>query len=312
MLARLAERLRRTDRNDGFIIVAVLWILAALATLAAVIAVYVINTAMAFAVHDERVQAESLTRAAIELSLYNIVRDAEQPASRGAFAFRMGTANVAAEFNSEMARIDLNAASKALIAGLFVGLGAPAPAAGSYADRIIGWRSTPAPDVPDENALYRSAGLSYSPRGAPFQHVAELGLVMGIPEVIVERATPYLTVYSGQGQINILDAAPQVIAALPGMNPGLLNEILVRRAQGGRQNAEQLLALLGPTQQIGTISGSKAVRVTSRIVFDSGQRVTSEVVIFILDGSGEVYRIMTWRDDLDDAPADQRNRIVTR
>jgi general secretion pathway protein K len=135
---------------------------------------------------------------------------------------------------------------------------------------------------------------------------------MGIPEVIVERATPYLTVYSGQGQINILDAAPQVIAALPGMNPGLLNEILVRRAQGGRQNAEQLLALLGPTQQIGTISGSKAVRVTSRIVFDSGQRVTSEVVIFILDGSGEVYRIMTWRDDLDDAPADQRNRIVTR
>jgi hypothetical protein len=103
-----------------------------------------------------------------------------------------------------------------------------------------------------------------------------------------------------------------VIAALPGMNPGLLNEILVRRAQGGRQNAEQLLALLGPAQQIGTISGSKAVRVTSRIVFDSGQRVTSEVVIFILDGSGEVYRIMTWRDDLDDAPADQRNRIVTR
>ena len=80
----------------------------------------------------------------------------------------------------------------------------------------------------------------------------------------------------------------------------------------GRQNAEQLLALLGPAQQIGTISGSKAVRVTSRIAFDSGQRVTSEVVIFILDGSGEAYRIMTWRDDLDDAPADQRNRIVTR
>ncbi|HKS61062.1 MAG TPA: hypothetical protein VJT13_05155, partial [Xanthobacteraceae bacterium] len=97
MLARLAQRFRRTDRNDGFIIVAVLWILAALATLAAVIAVYVINTATAFTVHDERVQAESLTRAAIELSLYNIVRDTEQPPSRGSFVFRMGTANVSAE-----------------------------------------------------------------------------------------------------------------------------------------------------------------------------------------------------------------------
>lgn len=310
MWQRLIARLRRTDRNDGFIIVAVLWILAALATLATVIAVYVINTATAFAVHDERVQAEALTRAGIELSLYNIVRDAEQPASRGAFAFRMGTANVATEFNSEMARIDINAAPKALIAGLFVGLGAPAPAADSYADRIAGWRSAPSPEVPDESALYRSAGIPYSPRGAPFQHIAELGLVMGIPEVMIERATPYLTVYSGQGQVNILDAPPQVIAAIPGMNPGLLNEILVRRAQGGRQNAPQILALLGPVQQIGTVSGSKAIRVTSRIVFDSGQRVTSEVVIFILDGSGEAYRIMTWRDDLDDAPAEQRNRMT--
>src|ERR1044072_742100 len=312
MLARLTQRLRRTDRNDGFIIVAVLWILAALATLAAVMAVYVINTATAFAVHDERVQAEALTRAAIELSLYNIVREAEQPPSRGAFAFRMGTANVATELNSRTARIDLKAASKQLLSGLFVGLGAPAQAADSYADRIIGWRSAPAHNVPDESALYRTAGLAYSPRGAPFQHVAELGLVMGIPEVIVERAAPYLTVYSGQGQVNILDAGPQVIAALPGMDPGLLIEILVRRAQDGRRNAEQILARLGPLQQMGTISGSKAIRVSSRIVFDSGQRVTSEVVIFILDGGGDSYRIMTWRDDVDDTPADQRNRIVTR
>jgi hypothetical protein len=96
------------------------------------------------------------------------------------------------------------------------------------------------------------------------------------------------------------------------MNPGLLNEILTRRARGGQQNAEQLVTLLGPAQQFGTVSGSKAIRITARMAFDSGQRVTSEVVIFILDGSGEVYRIMTWRDDLDDAPADQRNRIVTR
>ena len=112
MLARLTERLRRTDRNDGFIIVAVLWILAALATLAAVIAVYVINTATAFAVHDERVQAEALTRASIELSPHNIVRDAEQPASRGAFVFRMGT-RPSRPSSIRDARIDLNAAPKA-------------------------------------------------------------------------------------------------------------------------------------------------------------------------------------------------------
>ena len=77
-----------------------------------------------------------------------------------------------AEFNSETARIDLNAAPKELLAGLFVGLGAPRASADSYADRIIGWRiDARAGKSRDEPRIYRAAGLTYSPRGAPFQHV---------------------------------------------------------------------------------------------------------------------------------------------
>ena len=48
----------------------------------------------------------------------------------------------------------------------------------------------------------------------------------------------------------------------------------------------------------------------SNITFDSGQRVTSEVVIFILDNGTDPYRVLTWRDDIDDSPAEPRNRIV--
>jgi general secretion pathway protein K len=310
MQAHFLDRLRRPSRNEGFIIVAVLWILAALATLASIMAVYVINAATGFTVHDERLQSESLTRAAIELSLYQMVREPQAPPTHGSFVFRMGNAGVTAEFSSEMARIDLNAAPKALLSGLFAGLGAPRAAADSYADRIIGWRTAPAANTPEENSFYRAAGLTYGPRGAPFQHIGELSLVLGIPEFLVERALPYLTVYSGQGQINILDAAPQVLAALPGMDPSLLNDILMQRGLG-RQIAEQLVARLGPTP-LGTLSGSKAVRVTANIAFDSGQRVTSEVVIFILDSGTDPYRVLTWRDDIDDQPAELRNRIVTR
>ena len=133
---------------------------------------------------------------------------------------------------------------------------------------------------------------------------------MGIPDIMVERAMPYLTVYSGQAQINLVDAAPQVVAALPGMDPSLLNEILVQRGLG-RKVAEQLVARLGPTP-LGTLSGSKSIRITANITFDSGQRVTSEVVIFILDNGIDPYRVLTWRDDIDDQPAEPRNRIVIR
>jgi general secretion pathway protein K len=308
MRAALENLVHRAAGRDGFIIVAVLWILAALATLASIIAIYVINAATGFTVHDERLQAETLMRAAIELSMYRSSTNPQGSLSHGTFAFRLGRANVAAEFTAETARIDLNTAPKELLSGLFVGLGAPRGAADGYADQILAWRSPPQQGGPDPASYYRTAGLPYSPRGAPFQHVAELGLVLGIPELIVERATPFVTVYSGQPQVNVFDATPQVIAALPGMNPERLNAVLALRQRGPQnaQNAQNLLATLGPAQTFATTQGSKALRVNARIAFDSGQRMVTEAVIFVLDNSSEPYRILTWRDDADDTRAETR------
>lgn len=299
MRASLFSWLRRPTRDRGFIIVAVLWILAALATLASIMSIYVINAASAFAVHDERLQSEALTRAGLELSAYQIARDRQAPPASGSFVFRMSNASIATSFVSESARIDINAAPKSLLSGLFLGLGAPPAAADAYADRIIGWRSQPAQDggSSDESALYRAAGLTYGPRGAPYQHIGELALVLGIPDFLLSRALPYLTIYSGQSQINILAAPPQVVAAVPGMTPELLNYVLAQRTLG-REAVEPLVARLGQNP-LASVAGSKSYRITSRISFDSGRRITSEVVIFMLEGGVEPYRVLTWRDDID-------------
>ena len=310
MIARILQRLRLESGTDGFIIVAVLWILAALATLATIIAVYVINAATAFTVHDERLQAETMARAAIELTVYQVSVDPQAAPTRGSFTFRIGNATVATDFIAETARIDLNAAPKELLSGLFVGLGATRGSADYYADRVVAWRSAPGPGAPEESSYYRAAGLIYSPRGAPFQHVAELGLVLGIPEAMVERAMPFVTVYSAQAGINPMDAAPQVLAALPGMDPSRLNAVLNERA-AGRRNAPRVQAMLGAAQVLAGAQGSKAFRVTARTAFDSGQRVTTEAVIFILDSGSDAYRVLTWRHDIDDAPA-ERSRTTLR
>lgn len=296
----------RKQNTDGFILVAVLWIIAALATLATIFSVYVINSATAFTVHDERLQAEGCARAAIELAVYQLTLNPQAPPTRGRFLFRVGTAQVTTEFNSETARIDLNVAPKELLAGLFTALGAAPASAQAYADRIIAWRSAPSQNIADNEAsIYRAAGLVYAPRGGQFPHTSELGLVLGIPEVMVERALPFLTVYSGRPQINILDAAPQVIAALPGMAPERLQAVLAAR-QSAPQDVQALAASLGAAQAFATTQGNKAVRVTARIAFDSGQRMTTEAVIFLLDNGTEPYRVLTWRDDADDAPGDAR------
>jgi general secretion pathway protein K len=290
-----------TTRNaDGFIVVAVLWILGALATLASIYAVYVINTATAMSINDDRVQADALVTAALELTAYRLTSvDVDARPSRGDFVFRLGRANVAVEFRSETARVDLNSAPKDLLAGLFAGLGVPYSNAQYYADRIIAWRSPRNPDGPDdEPSAYRSAGLSYGPRQAPFAHVGELGLVLGLPPVLVERAMPFVTVFSGRGEVNVLDAAPEVVAAIPGMTPDRLYAVLSQRGTGP-QNAQFIQRLLGQGQPGVTTEASKAIRVAVRIDFDKSRRTRAEAVILLIDDSEEPFRVLSWRDDFD-------------
>ena len=59
-----------TLRSDshGFILVAVLWILGALAALISIYGVFVINTATGFSIHEDRLRTEALVSAALELT----------------------------------------------------------------------------------------------------------------------------------------------------------------------------------------------------------------------------------------------------
>jgi general secretion pathway protein K len=293
------HQLRRPSSRDGFIVVAALWMLAALSTLALVYSAFVAQSAIALRVNDDAVQTEALTTSSLELVAYQLSSPvAERRPTHGAFRFRLGGADVMVEFLSEAARIDLNVAPKGLIAGLFAVLGAQAPAAEQYADRVVGWRTHPKPNVQDdEELLYRTAGLAYSPRRSPFNHVGELWLVLGLPPVLVERALPFVTVYSGMPEINVLDAPPEVIAALPGMSPDRLTAFLGQR-ETLPPDPQMVAAALGGDQKGVTTKGSNAIRVRTRIAFDDGRRTTSDVVILI-GGTDDPYRVLSWQGDID-------------
>jgi general secretion pathway protein K len=286
----------RYRHSEGFIIVAVLWIMSALATLALIYSVYLANSAIALSVNDDEIQSEALVSAALELTAYQlIVPGKDMKSTRGAFSLHLGNANILVDFVSEAARVDLNAAPKELLSGLFAVLGARIQDADQYADRVIGWRTTPKRETQDdEDSIYRAAGLHYSPRGAPFVHASELWLVVGMPPALVERAMPYVTVFSGRPDINVLDAPPEVLAALPGMRPDRLNGS-PDRSESAPQNSLGLSGLTGSEQPSAAAAGSDAFRVQVRIAFDNGRQSAAEVVI-LLKGADEPYRVLSWRD----------------
>jgi general secretion pathway protein K len=300
----------RNERSDGFILVAVLWILGALATLAAIYALYVNETAATFVGHNDRLQAQGLVLAGVELAVYRLTAIPDARPSRGAFRFRLGSADVAVDFRSETARIDLNLGSKELLAGLFIGFGARREDAGGYADRILAWRTPPTPGATDSEAsLYRAAGKSYGPRRGPFQHVNELGMVLGLPPALIDRALPFLTVYSGHAEINVLAAAPEVLAAVPGMTPQGLHILLAQR-----ENAPQdvLRAQLGLAARYASTQAGEASRMTVDVQFDATRRVRSEVVVLLLDGDTEPFRVLSWRDEIVEPSSDERAKAGTR
>jgi general secretion pathway protein K len=289
----------------GFIVVAVLWILAALSALVLIYLTYVTNTAVVVAASTERIQTDALATAGVELAAYQLtaVQQDARPSS-GTFNARMGAARVAVTFRSEAARIDLNAAPKALLAGLMIGLGATPANAADYADRILAWRApTEAGEDDAETSSYRTSGIAYAPRHAPFPAAEELWLVRGIPAPVVERMLPFVTTFNNKAAINIADAAPQVVAALPGMTPERLQAVLSQRADPSF-DPRGLLGLVGG--EGASLEVSRAFRMNVVIDFDSGRRSAAEVVILLLEEGDEPYRVLSWRNASDGATAPQR------
>jgi general secretion pathway protein K len=296
------------DRRNarGFIVVAVLWILAALSALVLIYLTYVTNTAVVVAASSDRVQVDALVTAGVELAAYQLtaVKQDARPTS-GTFDARIGTARVAVTFRSEAARIDLNSASRDLLAGLIAGAGVDPVVAAGYADHILAWRaSTELADSDPENSFYRTSGVTYIPRHAPFPATEELWLVRGIPPLVVERMLPFVTVFSNLASINILDAAPQVVAALPGMTPENLQEVLAQRADPAL-DPQSLLGMTG-NSDLATLAGSGAYRINVDVVFDSGRRAAAEAVILLLEEGDEPYRVLSWRNASDGATAPQK------
>jgi general secretion pathway protein K len=286
--------------DGGFILVAVLWMVAALATLASVYSVYAVNTAAASHVADDRLQAEAAIRAGVELAAFQALAAPESARpTHGAFDVRIGRTKVSLRYVSEGARIDLNAAPKEMLAGLFKAIGADDSVAASYVDRIIGWRTKAAPNAQNPEAeMYKTAGLPYPPRQAPFANTLELNLVLGLPPPIVERILPYVTVFSGKAQVDLVNAAPDILAALPGMTPDILHKVLEARAKDP-DDVKSLTELLGPAGAHAASEASKALRATIQVDLEHGRRVQAEVVFALADKGDEPYDIVLWRDDFD-------------
>ncbi|BBB96332.1 general secretion pathway protein GspK [Bradyrhizobium elkanii] len=300
---RASSNIGRSPANRGFVIVAVLWILLALSSLAIIFSAYLAASARALAASDLSLQTEALVSAGLELTAYQLtLTDEKTRPQYGAFQFGLDDASVGVTFTSEAGRLDLNYASKEMLIGLFVVLGARKDAAAEYADRIAGWRTRPAPGSENVEAARYNA-LGYSPRQGLFTHVNELALVAGIPEAFVDRVLPFVTVFNGGPDVDPTIAAPEVALAVDKASGKDQDGFGTRPASPNGIAA----AAQAPNQQsAASTAQSPCYRIAISIRFRNGHRTTSEAVIALGD-KVEPYRVLSWQNDVE-----PRNPVLPR
>ena len=202
------------------------------------------------------------------------------------FPFDSGEAR--ARFESNAGLIDVNAASDVLLASMFDSLGLDEQLRNELVDSILDWR-----DIDDVPHLYGAEVDDYGqvvlgpgrlPRNAPFQSVDELLLVKHMTPKIyyghieLDAATnshrripgvrELVTVSSDKGLVDVNQASPDVIAALPAIRRESGATIVSQRAQKPFANLQDLVARMpefanSETLQYVTTDMGPATRIVS-------------------------------------------------
>ena len=184
----------------GFALLIVLWSLSLLAMLeSALLATARQDTELARNLR-EAAELRAAAHGAMQQAIFHSLDHWNQHwmADGEAHAVRIGRVIVAVRIIDEHDKVDLNAASPALLNALLLQLSVDPVTAAAVANSIAAWRlAGGTPGRPDPTAArYVSAGLAYAPSGAPFSNLDELDLVLGMTPDLLRRLRPHVTVYT--------------------------------------------------------------------------------------------------------------------
>jgi|SRR5262245_27802663 len=280
----------RANNSRGAVLVAVLWAIALLSALAMAASTTFRGFVGIMAVDRDRVQAEALLTAGVEMAAGVVERIGEAPLYDTQTSVALTTGRVTASISDETGRIDIGQAPAEVLAGLLRSVGAPEALANDLASRIVDLR----PQQSGKGTERRAASArKRSPTDQPFADIAELAYVPGMAAEWIAAMRPLTTVF-GSATINPLTAPDRVIAALPGIDGGRLEAFLAERRNAGA-NADRVIAMLGSAARfVGAKQQAVAsVDLVARLT-NNGHTAAAHAVIVVLPEDSQPYRVLSW------------------
>jgi general secretion pathway protein K len=275
----------RLGDQRGIALLAVLWVVAILALVAAV---FMRETRTEIALTRNlaaEAKAEALAEAGVNraiLILLGLDDTIPWRVDGTAIAFGYGGGTVQLSLQDEGGKIDLNRAGDTVLQGLFTSVGVGQDAAQHLVDAVADFRDADGLRHLNgaEDAEYARAGLPYDAKDAPFAATDELLQVFGMTPEIYARVAPYVTVYSPRRDVNLATAPAAVLNALPYLSPDRVRSILEQRAASD-----------GTGRRFRVIAVTVLVEATTA----DGGKVMREVVLRRSGGGTRPFDIVKWR-----------------
>jgi general secretion pathway protein K len=192
----------------------------------------------------------------------------------------------------EGGKADLNTASPQLVSALLRGFGAGSEEAAHIATAIAEFTRPTANAVLDAVVFraYAADGRPYGPKKGPFETVLELDQVVGMRPDLLRAILPYVTVHSRQPGVDPRVAAPSMLAALGGLEPARVAQLL-GTAHGDRAGDATPRGV--PSQFLSRSTGRSFV-VRGEVRMPAGGLFAQEAIVE-LPASGAADELREWR-----------------
>ena len=297
----------RCRAQEGSALLVVLLMLGTIAALAAVVSRSVSGALLEMTAARLTSQDQWDLRTGIELGVATIHKLGQGMRSAEA-SVSLPDRRIRVRMTNERARIDLNAASSAVMSALLQASGVPEREAAALAQNVLEWRGGSASRQPtptgDDRQFQTFTGVGVTDlrpdselRTAPrqmagtrfFFHPVQLTSVPGFSGRLVSGLLPLVTVANGTNRVDPFIASRGVVMALPGVSPATADAFLHDRE--GNSGHELAIKMLGVAEAMVTSSAAAGWRIE---ITSTRQARTyrSEAVVAVLDGDSQPYRVV--------------------
>lgn len=286
-------------RNRGVALVLVLWVSVLLTVIASAFIVERRTETMIVRNSASLARAEAAADAGVWRGIHDMYRSDNAPdrwtRDGTPHDWSFDSVPVRVELRDESAKIDINTASEVLLSGLLASAGLEQDEVARLLDAILDWRDPDSLKRPNgaEEHDYRDAGLTYKPANSAFQAIEELQLVLGMRPDLYRRLAPSITVFSRQPGVNPQIASRDVLLAIPGLTPEIVDRYIADREEARRQG----LPLPALPQAGAVASGNSMVAtIRSEARLDDGTVFVREAVALLRPVPRKPVTFVSWRE----------------